>query len=126
MFELTVSSEFCAAHALSIKGSTEPVHGHNFRVTAKIAGPGLDNDGLLCDFHEVERALKQVIEPLHNRNLNETEPFKSVNPSAENIARHIADRLSTLLGPSLGSIARVRCVQVTEAPGCSATYAVGT
>lgn len=126
MFELSISSEFCAAHALTIKGALEPVHGHNFHVNVVVAGPGLDTDGLLCDFHDVERALKEIIEPLNNKNLSDTEPFKSLNPSAENIARYIADRLSTLLGPALGCAARVRSVRVTEAPGCAATYTVGS
>src|SRR5690606_34763268 len=30
MYELKVQREFCAAHALMIKGQREPVHGHNW------------------------------------------------------------------------------------------------
>ena len=46
MYELSVESEFCAAHALLIKGVREPVHGHNFRVTLTLEAPSLDADAL--------------------------------------------------------------------------------
>src|SRR5205823_5077536 len=97
MFELTVDTEFSAAHALVIAGTREPVHGHNWRVTATIAGTKLDQDGLLCDFHSVEAALNEVIAPFCNQDLNQTRPFTDINPSAENVARHIATELQTRL-----------------------------
>ena len=64
MYELTVTTEFCAAHSLVIRGEREVLHGHNFRVVACVAGTEVDSDGLLCDFHLVEAVLKEVIEPL--------------------------------------------------------------
>jgi len=122
MFELTVQAEFCAAHAITSAGAREPVHGHNWRVTLTIAGPTLDADGLLCDFHAVEAALAETIAPLANADLNATPPFDRVNPTAEHVARHIAQRAGALLAPKLASGARVAACTVTEAPGCAATY----
>jgi|SRR6185295_4157810 len=122
MYELTVSAEFCAAHAIRIAGQREPTHGHNFRVTALIQGPTLDHDGLLCDFHTVEETLTQIIEPFQNRDLNATPPFDAINPTAELIAKHIADQLGATLNSALAPHARVSAVSVTEAPGCLATY----
>ncbi|MBU6412225.1 MAG: 6-pyruvoyl tetrahydropterin synthase family protein [Planctomycetes bacterium] len=122
MFSLTVTTEFCAAHALIIAGQREVMHGHNFRVTACVEGPGLDGDGLLCDFHTVESFLQEIIEPFINANLNATPPFDKLNPSAENIAKYLADELHTRLGESLAPAARVAWVSITEAPGCVATY----
>lgn len=122
MFELSVTAEFCAAHAIVIAGTRETLHGHNFRVTAVVAGRVLDQDGLLCDFHAVERELKGIVGKYDNRNLNETEPFTKMNPSAENLARTIAEELSLRLGAALAGRASVRSVSVTEAPGCIATY----
>lgn len=116
--------EFCAAHAITIRGLREPIHGHNWRVRAVVAGPELDADGLLCDFHAVEAALSVVLGPWRNRNLNEVEPFTRVNPSAENVAREIREALSRALAPSLGVRARVARVSVTEAPGCEAVSEV--
>lgn len=122
MYDLTVSAEFCAAHAIRIAGQREPNHGHNFRVTAVITGKSLDNDGLLCDFHTVEESLARIIEPFHNRDLNATPPFDKINPTAELLAKHIADELGDRLNSALAPHARVSAVSITEAPGCLATY----
>jgi 6-pyruvoyltetrahydropterin/6-carboxytetrahydropterin synthase len=89
-------------------------------VTAVVRGGTLDDDGLLCDFHELQRALEAVLAPLRDGDLNATPPFDEINPTAENVARHIAAGLSQRLA-GRASIARVT---VTEAPGCAATYIV--
>ncbi|MBL9000827.1 MAG: 6-carboxytetrahydropterin synthase [Phycisphaerae bacterium] len=122
MFEITVESAFCAAHAIIIAGVREPVHGHNFRVTVTVEGDTLDGDGLLCDFHTVAAVLGEIIAPFENRNLNETDPFTRINPTAERIAAHIGDCLAERLDGSLAPHARIAAVRVTEAEGCAATY----
>lgn len=122
MYELEVNAEFCAAHAIVIAGRREPVHGHNWRVTLTVAGPTLDGDGLLCDFHEVEAALRQAVAPLDNADLNAAGPFDRLNPTAEHVARHLAERVSAALTGRLPPGARVASCRVTEAPGCAATY----
>jgi 6-pyruvoyltetrahydropterin/6-carboxytetrahydropterin synthase len=128
MYEIEVQAEFAAAHAIVILGQREPIHGHNWHITATLAGESLDGEELLCDFHEVERVLHQIIDPWHNRNLNECAPFaggqhdRPINPSAEAVARVVAERLSAGLGTATKARARVSSVRVTEAPGCAATY----
>jgi 6-pyruvoyltetrahydropterin/6-carboxytetrahydropterin synthase len=121
--EITVETEFCAAHALVIQGRREPVHGHNFRVWATLAAPTLDADGLVCDFHALQRALREILTPFDNRSLHDAPPFNAVNPTAEAIAQHIAGRLDSVL-PALGGAKglRVQSVRVSEAPGCVAAY----
>lgn len=121
MHEVTVESEFCAAHAIVIRGEREATHGHNFRVRATVGGPALDEDGLVCDFHALEAAVGRIIEPFRNRDLNTTPPFDRINPTAERIAAHIGARLSDA-APALGAGVRVLWVSVTEAPGCVATH----
>ena len=123
MFEVSVETTFAAAHALLIAGRREPLHGHNWHTTVTLAGPALDRDGLLIDFHAVERLLKDITAPFHNGNLNDTPPFTNLNPSAENVALHIARALAAGLeaaGITRGG-ARIRAVHITEAPGCAAT-----
>jgi 6-pyruvoyltetrahydropterin/6-carboxytetrahydropterin synthase len=122
MHELTVTAEFAAAHAITIAGVRETLHGHNWRVTASVAGDRLDADGLLCDFHLVEECLREIVAPLHNSNLNETPPFDRLNPTAEHVAQHIARRMRDALAPELPSGVAVRRVGVTEAPGCEAIH----
>jgi 6-pyruvoyltetrahydropterin/6-carboxytetrahydropterin synthase len=122
VFELTVQREFCAAHAIMMGGVREAVHGHNWRVTVTVAGRQLDGDGLLCDFHELERQLDEVIGPLDCGDLNATAPFDRVNPTAEHVALHIANSLiANSLKSGLPQGVRVAAVSVTEAPGCMAT-----
>ena len=121
MYTIEVAHEFCAAHALTIAGSKEPVHGHNFRVTARIETDELDKDGLVCDFHTAHECLVDICAPFNNNNLNEILPFDRTNPTAEYIARFIADELADRLDKGIAP-ARVRSVAVTEAPNCVATY----
>lgn len=117
---------FSAAHALVVGGVREALHGHDWRVTVRLEGDRLDEDGLLCDFHMVERSLREITGAWSNRNLNECPPFsegsKSVNPSAENVARVIAERLEAAIGSAIAGRARIESVRVTEAPGCAATF----
>ena len=122
MFAITVKTEFCAAHALSVAGVEEPIHGHNFRVHLTLEGPELDSDGLLCDFHTIEDALEQLLAPFQNANLSDHPPFDTTNASAEAIAHHIAEHMHIRVGEALAPHARIASVSVSEAPGCVATY----
>jgi 6-pyruvoyl-tetrahydropterin synthase len=82
MYELRVESDFRAIHAVTMGGRPESAHDHTWHVTGVVAGPALDAEGLLCDFHVVERQLERVLTPLRDCDLNETPPFDHVNPSA--------------------------------------------
>ena len=70
MYAIEVTTEFAAAHTISIAGRPEPIHGHNWHVTLIIAGETLDSDGLLCDFHTVHAVLEDIVAPFHNNNLS--------------------------------------------------------
>jgi len=124
MFEITVQAHFNAQHAILISGQREPVHGHDWLVRATIAGPELDGEGLLCDFHAVELALRAVCDPWNHDNLNHNEAFRGrkIEPTAENVAMVVAKELARALAPTLPEGARVARVAVTEAPDCVATY----
>jgi len=122
MYELSIQTEFAAAHAIRIRGAVEPVHGHNWRVTAVVSGAALDADGLLVDFHALEASLHAIVKPFHNNNLNTTPPFDRLNSTAEHVARYIAQQLATHPPLSTTPHLRVHSVTVTEAPGCAATF----
>ncbi len=122
MFQLDIEDSFSAAHSLIIAGERESVHGHDWKVFVTVQGEELDGDGLLCDFHHLESLLAEIIAPFRTADLNACREFAGVNPSAENVARHIAERIRGGL-PSAVSLARV---SVTEAPGCTATWLPGS
>ncbi len=118
MYELTVEAAFRADHAISIGGDREERHGHDWRVRVVVGGEDLDADGLLCDFHELEGQLENAVANLRGADLNAVSPFDAVNPTAEHVARHLAESLA----PDLPERVTLRSVHVTEAPGCTATY----
>lgn len=126
MFTISVEITFSAAHALTIAGQKETLHGHDFRTTVEISGDRLDQDGLVCDFHTAKNALEAVLDEFNNANLNETAPFNQPaggkNPSAENIAVYIFEEMESRLGAALEPHARIAAVTLTESPGCSTTY----
>src|SRR5437762_7357205 len=93
-FQITITCEFSAAHALRLyDGSLEPIHGHNWRVSVTVMADKLDAIGVVMDFHELERLVDEVIGPMHNRSLNDLPAFVAMNPSAENVAVHVARAL---------------------------------
>ena len=119
MYEVVVEASFSATHQLRHPdGQLEPLHGHDWKAEARFEGPELDECGLLVDFNEAQGALKEVIQTLHRRHLNELEAFNRLNPSAENVAHLIFDRMHAtgLFDETLVS------VRVSEAPGCVGGY----
>jgi 6-pyruvoyltetrahydropterin/6-carboxytetrahydropterin synthase len=123
MFQISVAREFCAAHALVIRGLREPVHGHNFHLTVTLQGDRLDADGLLLDFHALERLLDEILHPLTNADLNAAPGL--ANPTAELVAKHIADRVVAglpAIAPAGAPLPRLASVRLTEAPGCAVVY----
>jgi 6-pyruvoyltetrahydropterin/6-carboxytetrahydropterin synthase len=95
MYQLRVISNFAAAHNLrDYQGGCERLHGHNWKIEVVVIGKELGEDGLLIDFKVIKEATKMVLEELDHRFLNELDAFKTVNPSSENIARHIFLSLS--------------------------------
>jgi len=104
-FQITTTRHFSAAHQLRLyDGSLEPLHGHNWKVKVTVSAEKLDEIGVVMDFHELERRVNRIVDPMHNRNLNELLPFKSTNPSAENVALYIAQKLDLPQGATLNSV----------------------
>jgi 6-pyruvoyltetrahydropterin/6-carboxytetrahydropterin synthase len=95
MYEVTIKKSFSAAHLLKeIGGKCEELHGHNFLVEVSIASESLNNEDLLIDFRVVKRWTDEVLEQLDHKYLNEIEYFKNRNPSSEQLARFLYDRIS--------------------------------
>jgi len=121
MFEVTVQQTFAAGHALrNYRGKCENVHGHNYRIEVTVEGEQLDSIGLLVDFVELKRLMKDVIDYLDHRFINDLEPFDKLNPSAENIAKYFHDRITAGLSPEVP--VRLAQVKVWETDTSSAVY----
>ncbi|WP_022853003.1 6-carboxytetrahydropterin synthase QueD [Thermodesulfatator atlanticus] len=108
MFELTVKDEFAAAHYLrNYPGACERPHGHNWKVEIAVCGTELNEIHVLIDFKDLKRFLKEVLEELDHRDLNEHPAFQDKNPSSENIARFIFENLKEKLAPYPVKLVRV-------------------
>ena len=61
------------------------------RVT--VEGPQLDSIGLLVDFTLLKQVMREIIGRLDHQFINDLEPFRTVNPSAENLAKYFYDEM---------------------------------
>jgi 6-pyruvoyltetrahydropterin/6-carboxytetrahydropterin synthase len=122
-FEVMIERNFSSAHQLrGYKGKCENLHGHNYRVEIYARGSELNNIGLLVDFGELKEAADEVVRYLDHRNINELPPFDAeLNPSAENLARYILERVGAACGDERVRVYKVRCF---ETPTSVATYQI--
>lgn len=119
MFTISVETHFWASHQLLLPdGSKEPVHHHNWLVTAEVGSESLNDMAVVMDFHKLKQMLDTIAADFSNKALNETGGFQQNNPSAENVAKYIYDKLSNELPRGVNLIN----VKVVEQPGCSAKY----
>lgn len=120
MYELKIVSQFAAAHQLrDYGGKCEALHGHNWKVEVCVTGDRLGKEGLLIDFAVLKKETQKVLEGLDHKFLNDLEPFKEVNPSSEQIARHIYKSLSDALNSNEVKVSRVTA---WESDTACATY----
>jgi len=119
MYELVVEKTIAAAHFLrNYSGPCERLHGHNYRIVVFVRGSELDEAGMLEDFGEIKAAMNAMLTRFDHYNLNDLPEFAHLSPSAENIARVMAESLSCQ-GWKRG---RVHRVEVWETPTQGATY----
>lgn len=92
---------FNAAHRLFNPGWTEEknarvfgkcnnpnYHGHNYEIIVSLTGEPDPETGYVCDLKELSDLIREnVLRKFDHKNLNlDTEYFRSLNPTAENIA----------------------------------------
>jgi len=119
MYEIEVEVSFPASHQVSLAGGEpEPLHEHNWKVRAKLAGEKLGPDGLLVDFAIVKQLLEQIADKLRRKDLRRVAVLAGQTCSAENVARYFYEQLQGRFGQAVRLIA----VAVQEAPGCWASY----
>lgn len=121
-WEISVETVVAARHQIrGVPGEGGRVHEHAWKVRATVRAAELDRTGWVLDFQVVDEALRRVLEPYVGRFLNDVPPFDDVNPTRENLARVIAQRLAEVLDDGR---ARVHRVDVSE-DGHRASYLAG-
>ena len=120
MYDIDIQSEFSAAHRLEgYDGNCSSLHGHNWTVQATVTSENLDSTGIAVDFRVLKKEIDSIIAELDHTNLNELPPFDKINPTSEQLAEYIFERLSEKLNTGSVTVSKVR---VCESPGSSATY----
>ena len=121
MYEIEVRSAFEAAHRLpGYDGKCARLHGHNWEVVVVVRGYELDGIGMLVDFKVVKAELKKVLDEFDHRLLNDLKAFSEENPTAENIARKIYQRLAA--SEIFSDSVKLHAVRVLESPTSRVTY----
>lgn len=151
-FKVHVSKDyliFCAAHFVTYEGDSEPLHGHNYRVSVTVEG-SLQDDRLVFNFVTLKRLMRTLVDQLDHRTLlpdsnphfqlrhESGEVTVSVqqrryvlpesdvlilplsNTTAEMLAEYLAKQLRQKIG---GAVNLTACeMEVSEVEGQSAIY----
>jgi 6-pyruvoyltetrahydropterin/6-carboxytetrahydropterin synthase len=112
MYRVTKCIEFCYGHRLrNYEGKCRHLHGHNGRVEIEMEGDKLDARGMLTDFGDIKRIMKQWIDETldHRMLLRHDDPaldyfrekgelhfVMQENPTAEAIAELIYEKAHEL------------------------------
>lgn len=86
-FVVGVKETFSAAHLIPGHRECGNVHGHNFEVCVEVEGEL--REGMVMDFFELKKILKEILERFDHTMLNET----IENPTSENIALFVFNEL---------------------------------
>lgn len=123
MFLLNVKASYDSAHFLrNYKGKCENLHGHHYVVEAGLAFDDVGEGGMAFDFTDAKRHLRAIAGELDHQNINDLEPFTTLEPSAENQARWIFQQMQARLGGEMAD--HLVYVRVWETPNQWAQYSL--
>lgn len=93
MYRVQKRIEVSAMHHLDLDYVSPCInnHGHNWIITVTISGQELNKNGMIFDFKHIKEFIHDSMD---HKNLNEVFNF---NPTAENIAKWIADQVDLRL-----------------------------
>lgn len=96
MFAVEVRDHVMIAHSFTgeVFGPAQRLHGATFVIDAAFFSKELDSAGLVVDIGQATTILREVLEPLNYRNLDDMAPFKGQNTTTEFLAKYLFDRLA--------------------------------
>lgn len=128
MFYVEVRDHVMIAHSFQgeVFGPAQRLHGATFVVDAAFYAKELDAAGLVVDIGLAVTVLKETLEPLNYRNLDDLPEFKGKNTTTEFLCKALFDRLALRaksgdLGRSGKEIAAIR-VTISESHTARAAY----
>jgi 6-pyruvoyl-tetrahydropterin synthase len=128
VYAVEVSDQIMIAHSFrgEIFGPAQKVHGATFVIRVAFFAEKLDQHGIVVDIARAHEVLKEALQPLNYRNLDEVPALKGVNTTTEWLTRHLFDHLAGAaragkLGRERGELTSIR-VTVAESPVARAWY----
>ena len=119
MFTISVETHFRASHQLTLSdGSKESMHNHDWLLTAYVSSDKLNSMGLVMDFNQLKAIIDKIVADFDNMALNTISYFQQNNPSAENVAKYIYEKLRIKLPKGV----KLQYIRISELPGCSAKF----
>ncbi len=120
MYEVTIIKSFSAAHLLAdIGGKCEELHGHNFQVEVTVGADTLNSEGIAVDFRVVKKWLKEVLDVMDHRHLNELPFFAGKRGQFVQVACHIYQEMAAKVHEAGVKMQRVK---VWESENAAVTY----
>lgn len=115
MYKVTKRMEIAGAHKLSLpyESKCSNLHGHNWIVTVHCESTNITEYGMIVDFAKVKQAIHGKLD---HQYINDVLP-DGMNPTAENMAKWIADEVNKLC-----EVGYCKKVEVQESEGNVATY----
>src|SRR6516165_6700973 len=100
MFSLTVCDHIMIAHSFRGEefGPAQNLHGATFAVEAEFRAAKLDNLQLLVDIGRAKAVLRNLLDALDYRNLDDHPAFDGINTTTEYLAFHIHGLLAAACG----------------------------
>ena len=121
MYSISVQAHYDSAHFLrDYEGKCARLHGHRYVVEVVLQAPELGRAGMVYDFGDLKRHLKELAEGLDHRNINEVHPFTEIESTAENQARYFFEEMKRRLPEKLAE--GLLYARVSESPGQWAQY----
>jgi len=96
MYAVNVRDHFMIAHSFrgAVFGPAQRMHGATYVVDLELRRPELDRDGIVVDIGLATQLLREELEGLNFRNLDDEPAFSGRNTTTEFLARVIFDRIA--------------------------------
>src|SRR5215204_7466 len=95
MYVVGVSDHIMVAHSLRGEtfGPAQRLHGATYEVKVEVVAPELDADGIVIDIGLLRSVLRETLEPLEYRNLDDVPELSGQNTTTEFLCRWIHQSL---------------------------------
>ena len=115
MYSLNVRDHFMIAHSFrgEVFGPAQRMHGATYVVDATFRRPELDADGLVVDIGLASDLLREILDAMNYRNLDEMPEFEGTNTTTEALAKVVFDKMKAKIdagdvGPGSDGLASMK------------------